>query len=77
MKKRTYLHSRPWPGVMACGFSLFGGLSSASAAVIAQTFAVPLAPNTLNWGPDVKAGLEYQKRVLSYAMADRPIGRRP
>ena len=58
---------------MACGFSLFGGLSSASAAVIAQTFAVPLAPNTLNWGPDVKAGLEYQKRFYPMQWRIAPL----
>ena len=51
MKKQTFLRSMPWSGVMACGFSLFGGLSSASAAIIAQIFERPLAPNTHNSGP--------------------------
>ena len=51
MKKQTFLRGRSWSGVMACGFSLFGGLLPASAAIIAQTFERPLAPNTLNSGP--------------------------
>ena len=40
------------------------GLSPTSAAVIAQTFTIPLAPNTLHWGPDVQAGRIYQNKFF-------------
>ena len=51
MKKLSYLHAKPWVRVLVCLASHPAGQMQASAAVIAQTFERPLAPNTLNRGP--------------------------
>ena len=48
MKKLSCARMKSGIGVLA---ALVAGLSPTSAAVIAQTFERPLAPNTLNLGP--------------------------
>ena len=53
MKKQSSLPVKTWCHVAAWSISLVGGVpSKASAAVIAQTFERPLAPNTHNFGPN-------------------------
>ena len=74
MKKRAIPGITSWTGVGACCFSLLSGLYPASAAVIAQTFEQPLAPNTLNWGPDVQAVHEYQKKLYRFQWRLAPLG---
>ena len=56
MKKQSSLPVKTWCHVAAWSISLVGGVpSKASAAVIAQTFERPLAPNTINFGPNAVA----------------------
>jgi hypothetical protein len=73
MKKRFSLRRMAWVFGMACWSGPDGGLTPAPAAVIAQTFARPLAPNTLSWGPDVQAVVEYQQRAYPMQWRIAPL----
>ncbi len=59
MKKLFCTRLQSGIGVVA---ALVAAPSPTSAAVIAQTFTIPLAPNTFNWGPDVQAGLIFRNK---------------
>ena len=56
MKKLPFPGRKTVISMVALGISLYGGFLPASAAVIAQTFEPPLAPNTLSFGPSAVAG---------------------
>ena len=75
MKKRFFLRMKIGHCMAAWSISLVGGASPASAAVIAQTFERPLAPNTNNYGPSavanyIVAGKDYrlQWRLAPFAV---------
>ncbi len=55
MKKPPFLHMKPGASLAVCLASLTYGQTTASAAVIAQIFERPLAPNTKNFGPSAVA----------------------
>ena len=53
--------------------SLFGGISPASTAVIAQTFERPLAPNTRNFGPNAVLGYGWNGQIYRFQWRLAPL----